>query len=90
MSRTKKNGTERAKKAPPGAQAKEQNGALVEQLAAENEELKRRLKQVEEERDSYSAAVYAWARAQSTPEDFRRALDRDKDDIKVVVQFSAV
>jgi hypothetical protein len=43
-------------------------------LTAENDELRQRLKQAEEERDTYRAVVYSWARSQFGPEDFRRKL----------------
>lgn len=51
---------------------------LVDQLRAENAALKQQLEQTEKERDHYRDAVYAWAREQFSPEDFRRVLaERD-------------
>jgi hypothetical protein len=55
-----------------------EGSTLVDLLRAENEALKQQIRQLEEERNTYRTVVYAWAREQLKPEDFRRvAAEKD-------------
>lgn len=62
--------------------SRKQPGKSVDSLLAENDSLRQRVKELEEERDTYRNAVYAWAREQVSAEDFRRvAAEKDRQSL---------